>query len=220
MMTNKASWQIEDCSRALECFLPLLLRPAGRPAADVLRPGIIKKAYGHLRRFAAFHMGTGSFKSWADLAGAALAAHQELLEYGKLAEESLSVRLCTSNLHLLCCRLLSQVLERGLTWRYGELWVERLMGEYKRRTKYRTHGAPEKTMMLDYMVRCALQKVRAASTQQLQTWQEHKAGSRVERGSGGEGIDAEFSPQGQLLGDGRPVPAAAWTIGEGQAGAA
>lgn len=126
--------------------------------------------------------------------------------------QSLSVRLCTSNLHLLCCRLFSQVLERGLTWRYGELWVERLMGEYKRRTKYRTHGAPEKTMMLDYMVRCALQKVRAASTQQLQTWQEHKAGSRVERGSGGEGIDAEFSPQGQLLGDGRPVPAAAWTI--------
>lgn len=33
------------------------------------------------------------------------------------------------------CRLLDQVLERGLTWRYGELWVERLVGEFKKRTR-------------------------------------------------------------------------------------
>jgi hypothetical protein len=57
-----------------------------------------------------------------------------------------------------------------------------------------------------------LQKVRAASSQQLLTWQEHKAGSRVQHGSGGEGIDAVFSPQGQLLGDGRLMTAAGWTL--------
>ena len=86
-MGNKASWQIEDCARAVECFFPSLFRPAGRPAVEVLTPGAVKKAYGHLRRFAVFHMAMEKFDNFASLTTAALAARRELLEYGKLAEE-------------------------------------------------------------------------------------------------------------------------------------
>jgi len=209
VMGNKASWQIEDCARAVECFFPLLFRPVGRPGVEVLQPGVVKQAYGHLRRFAAFHMATEKFEDMATMTAAALAARGELLEYGKLAEEELSVSLCTFNLHLLCCRLLLQVLERGLTWRYGELWVERLIGEYKRRTKYRTHGSPEKTMMLDYMLRCALQSVKSASTQLL-TWQEYRAQTKQHGAPEGVLYDADFTARGQLLGPGKKLEAADW----------
>lgn len=85
VMGNKASWQIEDCARAVECFFPLLFRPAGR--GEVLPPGVVKKAYGHLRRFAAFHMAAEKFDNVQLMTAAALAARMELLEYGKLAEE-------------------------------------------------------------------------------------------------------------------------------------
>ena len=120
--------------------------------------------------------------------------------------------LCTYNLHLLCCRLLLQVLERGLTWWYGELWVERLIGEYKRRTKYRTHGSPEKTMMLDYMLRCALQAVKAASIQQLLTWQEYKAQTKQDRAPLGVMYDSEVTSGGQLLGPGKVLEGADWSV--------
>jgi hypothetical protein len=71
----------------MECFFPLLFRPAGRARADVLVPGVVKKAYGHLRRFAAFHMAAEKFDNMAGVTAAALEARKELLEYGKLAEE-------------------------------------------------------------------------------------------------------------------------------------
>ena len=127
--------------------------------------------------------------------------------------EELSLRLCTFNLHLLCCRLLAQVLERGLTWRYGELWVERLVGEFKKRTKYRTHGEPELTMMRDYLLRCALKMVQLSSAQELLTWQEFKARSKVgpREGSGGK-VDPGCYSRGQLLGAGKPAEASAWTL--------
>jgi hypothetical protein len=123
------------------------------------------------------------------------------------------VRLCTFNLHLLCCRLLDQVLERGLTWRYGELWVERLIGEFKKRTKYRTHGEPELTMMRDYLLRCAMRTVQLSSTQELLTWQEFRARRKA---AGGEGSGSKVDPgcyvRGQLLGAGKPVGAGEWTL--------
>ena len=87
VMANKASWQIEDCVRAIECFLPILFRPVQNPAMPVLQPDKLKKAYGHLRRFAAFHASMAKFSDVAGLMVAAAAARRELLEYAKLAEE-------------------------------------------------------------------------------------------------------------------------------------
>ena len=127
--------------------------------------------------------------------------------------QDLSVGLCTFNLHLLLCRLMDQVLERGLTWRYGELWVERLIGEFKQRTKYRTHAEPELTMMRDYMLRSALKMVRLSSGQELLTWQEYKAKHKTDpQASAGSAVDRGCSAAwGQLLGVGRVLGVAAWT---------
>jgi len=212
VMGNKASWQIEDCARAVECFFPLIFRRTRQSEVEVLQPEVVKEAYGHLRRFATFHMAVDKFDNMAVMTAAALAARKELLEYGKLAQEELSTSLCTYNLHLLCCRLTLQVLERGLTWRYGELWVERLIGEYKRRTKYRTHGCPEKTMMLDYMLRCALQQTRSASPQQLLTWKEFKVQRNQEQAPDGVLYDLEFTSSGQLLGPGKRCEGSDWPV--------
>ena len=104
------------------------------------------------------------------------------------------------------------MLERGLTWRYGELWVERLIGEYKRRTKYRTHGCPEKTMMLDYMLRCALQQTRSASPQQLLTWKEFKAQRNQEQAPAGVLFDPDFTSGGQLLGPWKRCEGLDWPV--------
>lgn len=40
-------------------------------------------------------------------------------------------RLCNYNLHLLVCRMLYQVQERGFTQQFQEYWVERAIGEVK-----------------------------------------------------------------------------------------
>ena len=87
--TSKASWQIEECARALQCFLPVCFRPVRRGSSkeEVLQPDLAKKAYGHLKRFAAFHLGHEGFDTQQEYVAAAIRAHQELLEYGKLVEQ-------------------------------------------------------------------------------------------------------------------------------------
>lgn len=88
--TNMASWQIEDCARALQCFLPMIFRPvrrAGQQPEQVLKPELAKKAFGHLKRFAAFHLGHVTYSNQAEYILAAQQAANELLEYGKLAEQ-------------------------------------------------------------------------------------------------------------------------------------
>jgi hypothetical protein len=89
IVSGKGSWQIEDWCRAVECFIPMLFRPVlvrGRQVLEVLKPAHVKTAYGHLRRFAVFHMTMGRFQTWEELGTAADKAAEELLAYGKLAE--------------------------------------------------------------------------------------------------------------------------------------
>eukprot|EP00883_Tetradesmus_obliquus_P012537 jgi/Sobl393_1/539/SZX70654.1 len=177
LSSSKGSWQIEDFARALECFLPLMFRPlrSGSASEQVLRPDIVKKCFGHLRRFGLFHMTHHSFDSQGQMLLAAVAAHEELLAYGKAAEEDLSGgKLCTFNLHLLACQLLMQVVHRGLTAPLGELWIERLVGGKKGRSKGGTKSNPEVTMMIDELVTRALRRARLKYAHlNLQTWQEH-----------------------------------------------
>lgn len=86
-----ASWQIEDCSRALQCFLPMLFRPerSGPQQPPLLQPDLAKQAFGHLKRFAAFHLGHVKYSSTdhTEYIQAAQDAHEELLKYGKLMEQ-------------------------------------------------------------------------------------------------------------------------------------
>lgn len=91
--SNLASWQIDDCARAMQCFLPMLLRPArsGQREMPLLRPEAAKKAFGHLKRFAAFHLGHVEYKDLADYKAAAKASVNELIAYGALMEKVRSV---------------------------------------------------------------------------------------------------------------------------------
>lgn len=88
-MSSLASWQIDDCARAIQCFLPMLLRPArsGQRELPVLRPEAAKKAFGHLKRFSAFQLGHVQYKDVREYRAAAKAAVQELIEYGALMEK-------------------------------------------------------------------------------------------------------------------------------------
>lgn len=65
-------------------FRPVIMR--GRQVLQVLQPDHVKQAYGHLRRFAVFHMSMKSYPSWDAVGQAADAAAKELLRYAKLAE--------------------------------------------------------------------------------------------------------------------------------------
>lgn len=87
--TSKASWQIEECIRALQCHLPMVFRPLqrGNKLEDVLQPALAKKTFGHLKRFAAFHLGHVGYATHAEYVAAAKSAQEELLEYGKLVEQ-------------------------------------------------------------------------------------------------------------------------------------
>jgi len=112
---------------------------------------------------------------------------------------------CTFNLHLLACQLLLQVLQRGITYELLELWVERLIGEYKQRVKYRTRSEPEKTMVGDDMQKRALQRWRTQYPN-LQTWQEF-SGQR----SSSKHRKTFCSADGELLGSPHDASPAFWT---------
>jgi hypothetical protein len=120
----------------------------------------------------------------------------------KLADKST----CTYNLHLLACQLLLQALQRGITYELFELWVERLIGEYKQRVKYRTRSEPEKTMMGDDMQKRALQKWRLQYPD-VQTWEE-VSGKQPKLGR--QQQSRFCSESGEVVGTGQQIQAEQW----------
>ncbi|WIA19765.1 hypothetical protein OEZ85_005679 [Tetradesmus obliquus] len=179
----------------------------GNTSEQVLQPDIVKESFGHLRRFGLFHMTHHSFDSEDHMLLAAMEAHEELLAYCKAAEGDLSGgKLCTFNLHLLACQLLMQVASRGLTAPLGELWIERLVGGKKGRSKGGTKSHPEVTMIIDEMVTRALRRARLKYAHlNLQTWQEH-VGRDAPLGVARSVLLAE----GHLMGAPKPFGAEAW----------
>lgn len=111
---------------------------------------------------------------------------------------------CTYNLHLLTCQLYLQCIERGTTHELFELWVERLIGEFKQRVKYRTRSEPEKTMVGDDLVKRALRKWRVQYPDVF-TWQERSGCSRQRFG---EGL---VSADGAMLGTAGPPKPDKWS---------
>lgn len=96
--------------------MPLLLRPMRENQATPVLPAVIKKAFGHLRRFVMFHMsGNQQYEDMTELLLKAVAAHQELLAYGAMAEQVSKPRdedrqfsmchmyECIGRLHSQCC---------------------------------------------------------------------------------------------------------------------
>lgn len=115
-------------------------------------------------------------------------------------------KLCTFNLHLLACQLLMQVVHRGLTAPLGELWIERLVGGKKGRSKGGTKSSPEVTMMIDELVTRALRRARLKYAHlNLQTWQEH-----VGRDSPLGIPRSVLRAEGHLMGAPKPFAAEAW----------
>jgi hypothetical protein len=85
-----------------------------------------------------------------------------------------------------------------------------MIGLFKRRIKYRTHSQPEKTMVLDYLLRCSLSKFKLAAAQRPKKEQlrdaaelkEHmKVVARQQRGCNLQ-FDSGSGEQGRLLGKG------------------
>jgi hypothetical protein len=66
----------------------------GAPAEDdVWHDQLIKAAFGHLKRFAAFHLGHVQYTTRSEYITAAVRASDELLAYGRLMEEVCSCML-------------------------------------------------------------------------------------------------------------------------------
>ena len=85
--TCNASWQMEECARQLQCFLPLLFRPvrtANGQVTEVLDNKLAKQAFGHLKRFAAFHLGHVQYATRPEYIAAAVQANEELLAFARL----------------------------------------------------------------------------------------------------------------------------------------
>ena len=121
-----------------------------------------------------------------------------------LAQELPGASACTFNLHLLTCQLYLQCVERGITHELFELWVERLIGEFKQRVKYRTRSEPEKTMVGDDLVRRALQGWRLQYPDVF-TWQERSGQATLRAGA-----SSSSSAAGEVLGAALKVTADTW----------
>lgn len=67
----------------------MIFRPerSGPQQPPLLQPDLAKQAFGHLKRFAAFHLGHVKYSTTLEYIAAAQEAHAELLNYGKLMEQ-------------------------------------------------------------------------------------------------------------------------------------
>jgi hypothetical protein len=109
-------------------------------------------------------------------------------------------------------------MERGLTWQHTELWVERAIKEVKKRTAYRTHAEPEKTIVRDARVQSALRLTKARSQQLLLSYPEWKESQQqqqqqqVARQRDPLSVDPGEVGSGRLLAAGRKLRACEWDL--------
>ncbi len=83
MVTYGASWQFENCARALQCFFALIFQP--HETGHVLHP-VGLEALGKLRRAAEFHTSHAVYATEAAFLDACRDATRELHEYAMAAE--------------------------------------------------------------------------------------------------------------------------------------
>ncbi|KAF8072962.1 hypothetical protein HT031_000622 [Scenedesmus sp. PABB004] len=169
-----AGLHMDELSAGVTGLFSPLLWPSGQ--MQVLHDPVVKKAWGHLRRFACFHLTAREFSSRAEYEAEAAKAQQEIIEYGKLVEQDLdpskpaeqrTSSLCTFNLHHLACVLHMQALYRGLTVHELELWVERCVGWIKRRSRDRVARDGARLALTEELDSRGLTRASAAAALQL-----------------------------------------------------
>lgn len=135
----RCSYVIEHWSRWVEVFSVLLFAPVAYESHSGPLSPLAKQAWGHLRRFAMYHL-RPSARSTSESRDA---ARNELLAYARLVDEHIP-SLCKQNLHQLVCRLHIQEEQRGHVQLENELWVERVCQLVKSRTRNRAVHDPER----------------------------------------------------------------------------
>lgn len=136
-VAHSGRYVIEDWARLLLVYSSYLFCPDVHDGQHIIG-GPLKKAWGHLRRFVQYHYAPKNFDS-----ARREEARNELIEYAKILEEHCP-SLCKQNLHILCCRLNMQEEARGSVYGELELWIERVVQDVKRKTRYRATTDPEK----------------------------------------------------------------------------
>mmetsp|Transcript_14420 Transcript_14420/g.39068 ORF Transcript_14420/g.39068 Transcript_14420/m.39068 type:complete len:684 (+) Transcript_14420:662-2713(+) len=151
---------MEQLIRLLDCVLPVLFAGVLQDTPNRTCP--IKKSFGHLRRFADFHMRVHAYLPHeSQLRRTHLQeARKELLEFAKMAKTDLALDFLSTNLHHLLCVLTDQALAVGDTRGYLELWVERIMGFVKRKTKFRSTMDPEKVAVCEIGLQLGLERLK------------------------------------------------------------
>lgn len=91
------------------------------------------------------------------------AAQNSLMEYAHLAETTFKMhKLMTLQLHSACVHLADMVSAYGPSAHRMEFWVERMMQELKRITKYRTSCSPELVAVNGWLLQSALMRMAGA----------------------------------------------------------
>jgi hypothetical protein len=136
---------------------------------------------------------------------------EELPDWGRKSA------LCSYNLHSLSCWVTDQVKQRGFTGNNLELWLERLLGQMARCTKFAVHSKPEITIVHFYLVTGALEslELKLAGTplgQRLldyEEWREEVAVQTVAVNAAGM-FDVQTSGQPWLCDRGTVMSSSKW----------
>jgi hypothetical protein len=121
-------------------------------------PKVLLRMWGHLRAAVLYFM---RFQPNQHQPKYIDAAQDELLQYGRLAQETWNMQeLMTFNLHTCMLHVPEQVRLCGALAFSAEWWLERLMQVFKRVTKYRCTRYPETTAVQHWLTVAALDDVR------------------------------------------------------------
>lgn len=115
---------------------------------------LIMRIWGHLRTAVVYFM---RYQPGQHTDHHINAAQDELLAYARLVQETWNMHeLMTLNLHTCLVHVPEQARKCGPAAYAGELWVERLMGDFKRHVKYRCTRYPETTAVQHWLLGQAL----------------------------------------------------------------
>lgn len=134
--------------------------------------------WGRLRTAAVFYLRQYNEPEEADSSAiksafreASRRAAESLWQYSVLAEEHFGHLLCKSNLHKLNCVLPKQQLTRGHAAWCAEYWIEMLVQDCKRFTKFLTTKTPELLLVNQLLLKSSLSSASAVH-KRLQTFDE------------------------------------------------
>jgi hypothetical protein len=125
---------------------------------DVEMPEALERMWGHLRSSVLYFL---RYRQGQHTQEHINRAQDELLQYGRLAQETWNMEeLLTNNLHTCMLHVPEQVRLCGAAAFSAEWWLERLMQVFKRVTKYRCTRYPETSAVQHWLTVAALDEMR------------------------------------------------------------